>query len=251
MYRPFHSTQHFIKSSSLYLLMTLCLLSFSTIVLAQDCKVLDPNLEGVYTGECKNGKASGMGKSVGKYTYEGEFKAGLPEGQGTMIDDMGNRFKGNFKKGKREGEGLLFLKNSQGSDSVRAGFWKNDTYVGLYEKPFKVVNKSMMVSSLTITFDNPTIPSNNNAIELNMESVSGGSYSVLQGEIPKPVLKESIFTKGTYLQMISVTNEQKRNTYIFQNVTFPAEVIFKINNEEVQVEFNEAKNYKMNLKLKN
>jgi hypothetical protein len=51
--------------------------------------------------------------------------------------------------------------------------------------------------------------------------------------------------------MISVTNEQKRNTYIFQNMTYPADVIFKINNEEVQVLFNEVKNYKVNIKLRN
>jgi hypothetical protein len=107
-----------------------------------------------------------------------------------------------------------------------------------------------MVSSLSVTYDNPNT-TNNNTIELNIESVSGGTYSVLQGEIPKPVLKESIFHKGSYLQMISVTNEQKRNTYIFQNMTYPADVIFKINNEEVQVLFNEVKNYKVNIKLRN
>ena len=47
---------------------------FTSPLMAQDCKVLDPNLSGVYTGDCKNGKASGQGKSVGKYTYEGDRK---------------------------------------------------------------------------------------------------------------------------------------------------------------------------------
>ena len=135
-------------------------------------------------------------------------------------------------------------------DSTQNGFWKNDKYIGLYESPYKVVNKTFMVSSLSVTYDNPNT-SNNNTIELNVESVSGGNYSVLQGEIPKPVLKESIFHKGSYLQMISVTNEQKINTYIFQNTTYPADVIFKINNEEVEVLFNEVKNYKVNIKLRN
>lgn len=221
------------------------ILTTSCPLLAQDCKVLDPNLAGIYTGDCKNGKAAGLGKAIGKYTYEGEFKAGLPDGKGEMTDDLGNLFKGNFKKGKREGEGTLFSK-----DSTQNGFWKNDKFIGLYEAPYKVVNKTFMVSSVTVTFDNPNT-TNNNAIELNLESVSGGSYSVLQGEIPKPILKESIFQKGSYLQMISVTNEQKRNTYIFQNTAYPADVIFKINNEEVEVLFNEAKNYKVNVKLRN
>ena len=226
-------------------LMSLLIITSSSELIAQDCKVLDPNLEGVYTGECKNGKAAGLGKAVGKYTYEGEFKAGLPDGKGEMTDDRGILFKGNFKKGKRDGEGILYLK-----DSIQNGFWKNDKYIGLFEAPYKVVNKTFMVSSLSVTYDNPNT-SNNNTIELNIESVSGGTYSVLQGEIPKPVLKESIFNKGSYLQMISVTNEQKRNTYIFQNTSYPADVIFKINNEEVEIVFNEAKNYKVNLKLRN
>ena len=231
---------------SLFLpLMSLLLFTSANQLLAQDCKVLDPNLEGVYTGDCKNGKAAGLGEAVGKYTYEGEFKAGLPDGKGEMTDDQGILFKGNFKKGKRDGEGILYLK-----DSTQNGFWKNDKYIGLYESPYKVVNKTFMVSSLSVTYDNPNT-SNNNTIELNVESVSGGNYSVLQGEIPKPVLKESIFHKGSYLQMISVTNEQKRNTYIFQNTTYPADVIFKINNEEVEVLFNEVKNYKVNIKLRN
>ena len=206
---------------SLFLpLMSLLLFTSANQLLAQDCKVLEPNLEGVYTGDCKNGK-------------------------GEMTDDQGILFKGNFKKGKRDGEGILYLK-----DSTQNGFWKNDKYIGLYESPYKVVNKTFMVSSLSVTYDNPNT-SNNNTIELNVESVSGGNYSVLQGEIPKPVLKESIFHKGSYLQMISVTNEQKRNTYIFQNTTYPADVIFKINNEEVEVLFNEVKNYKVNIKLRN
>ena len=231
---------------SLFLpLMSLLLFTSANQLLAQDCKVLEPNLEGVYTGDCKNGKAAGLGEAVGKYTYEGEFKAGLPDGKGEMTDDQGILFKGNFKKGKRDGEGILYLK-----DSTQNVFWKNDKYIGLYESPYKVVNKTFMVSSLSVTYDNPNT-SNNNTIELNVESVSGGNYSVLQGEIPKPVLKESIFHKGSYLQMISVTNEQKRNTYIFQNTTYPADVIFKINNEEVEVLFNEVKNYKVNIKLRN
>ena len=225
--------------------MCVLLMTTSNQLIAQDCKVLDPNLEGTYTGDCKNGKAAGLGKAVGKYTYEGEFKAGLPDGKGEMTDDQGILFKGNFKKGKRDGEGILYFK-----DSTLNGFWKNDKYIGLYESPYKLVNKTFMVSSLSVTYDNPNT-TNNNTIELNIESVSGGTYSVLQGEIPKPVLKESIFHKGSYLQMISVTNEQKRNTYIFQNMTYPADVIFKINNEEVQVLFNEVKNYKVNIKLRN
>ena len=94
----------FKKSNIIFLLIALSIAG-TTPLLAQDCKVLDPNLVGTYAGDCKSGKASGIGKAVGKYTYEGEFKYGLPEGKGKLTDDHGNYYKGSFKKGKREGEG--------------------------------------------------------------------------------------------------------------------------------------------------
>ena len=215
---------------------------------AQNCQVLDPSIEGTYTGNCKNGKASGLGKSIGKYTYEGEFKYGLPDGKGQLSDSLGFvMYRGNFKKGKRDGEGVANYHNSEGLDSVQNGFFRNDKYVGLFESPFKLVNKTFMISTASITYDNPTPP--NSTIELSMESVSGGAFNV-HGEIPKPTLGEVIFQKGSYLQMMPVTNQQKRNTYIFQNLIFPAHVIFKISNEELMVEFNEPKNYKVFVTLR-
>jgi len=236
----------FKKSNSLFFLIALSIAG-TTPLLAQDCKVLDPNLVGTYTGDCKSGKASGIGKAVGKYTYEGEFKYGLPEGKGKLTDDHGNYYKGSFKKGKREGEGTGFFKNVHGEDSVLSGFWKTDAFIGQYENIFKVVNKTFMVSSVEVTFDNPTPP--NSTIELSMESVSGGAFNV-HGEIPKPTLGEAIFQKGSYQIIMPITNQQKRNTYIFQNLIYPAHVLFKINDEEIQVEFNEAKNYKIFITLR-
>jgi len=236
----------FKKSNTLFLLIALSIAGTNPL-LAQDCKVLDPNLVGTYTGDCKSGKASGIGKAVGKYTYEGEFKYGLPEGKGKLTIDSGNYYKGNFKKGKRDGQGTGFFKNVHGEDSLQSGFWKNDVFIGQYESIFKVVNKTFMVSGVDITFENPTPP--NSTIELSMESVSGGAFNV-HGEIPKPTLGEAIFQKGSYQIMMPITNQQKRNTYIFQNLIYPAHILFKINNEEIQVEFNEAKNYKIFVTLR-
>jgi hypothetical protein len=236
----------FKKSNTLFLLIALSIAGTNPL-LAQDCKVLDPNLVGTYTGDCKSGKASGVGKAVGKYTYEGEFKYGLPEGKGKLTIDSGNYYKGNFKKGKRDGQGTGFFKNVHGEDSLQSGFWKNDVFIGQYESIFKVVNKTFMVSGVDITFENPTPP--NSTIELSMESVSGGAFNV-HGEIPKPTLGEAIFQKGSYQIMMPITNQQKRNTYIFQNLIYPAHILFKINNEEIQVEFNEAKNYKIFVTLR-
>jgi hypothetical protein len=45
--------------------------------------------------------------------------------------------------------------------------------------------------------------------------------------------------------MFPRTNQQKRNTYIFQNVIFPIQAVFKFGAEDVTVELNETKNYKL------
>ena len=221
----------------------LVVLSFlsATTLMAQDCKVLDPNFSGVYTGECKNGKASGQGKSVGKYTYEGEFKAGLPEGKGQLTDDLGNVFNGNFKKGKKNGEGITNFKTAQGKDSIVNGFWKNDAYIGLYENPYTLVKKTFNVGAISVSYEDPTPP--NSSIVLSLENISEGGG--LKGIIPKPTIGEVLIIKGGYQVMNAVTTNPKKNIYTFQNISFPATLLFKINNEELQIDFNEAKNYKL------
>lgn len=65
----------------------------------QDCKVDVEKLYSHYKGECKNGKADGAGKAVGKDMYEGQFANGKPHGQGTYTWDDKASFKGQFKNG--------------------------------------------------------------------------------------------------------------------------------------------------------
>jgi hypothetical protein len=180
-------------------------------------------------------------------TYVGEQKNGQPEGKGVLTDTIGNVFKGSFKKGKKEGYGELTIKNAIGKDSTLVGYWKKDQYVGLYEFPYKIISKSYMISNASITYE-PANPSGN-IIEVSVESVSGGS-ATLSGEMPKPALTEHLFNKGSYQEMFARTNQQKRNVYIFQNVIFPVTAMFKFGNEDITVELNETKNYKLTIVLR-
>ena len=180
-------------------------------------------------------------------TYVGEQKNGLPEGKGVLTDTIGNVFKGSFKKGKKEGYGELTIKNAIGKDSTLVGYWKKDQYVGLYEFPYKIISKSYMISNASVTYE-PANPSGN-TIEVSVESVSGGS-ATLSGEMPKPTLTEHIFNKGSYQEMFARTSQQKRNVYIFQNVIFPVTAMFKFGNEDITVELNETKNYKLTIVLR-
>ena len=60
------------------------------------------------SGDCENG--------TGKYdygfaVYEGQFKSGKPNGQGTMDYGAGEKFVGNFKNGSEDGDGKLYKNN--------------------------------------------------------------------------------------------------------------------------------------------
>ena len=187
-------------------------------------------------------------KTQSATTYVGDQKNGQPDGMGVLTDTSGNVFKGNFKKGKKEGYGELTYKTVFDKDSTLVGYWKKDQFVGFYEYPFKVISKSYMVSNASITAE-PANPSGN-IIEVTVESVSGGS-ATLSGEMPKPTLTEYIFNKGSFQEMFPRTNQQKRNVYLFQNVIFPIQAVFKFGGEDITVDFNEKKNYKLVVVLRN
>lgn len=180
-------------------------------------------------------------------TYVGDQKNGQPDGIGVLTDTSGNVFKGSFKKGKKEGYGELKYRTIFDKDSTLVGYWKKDQYVGFYEYPYKIISKSYMISNANITTE-PANPSGN-IIEVSVESVSGGS-ATLAGEMPKPTLTEHIFNKGSFQEMFPRTNQQKRNSYIFQNVIFPIQAVFKFGSEDVTVELNETKNYKITVVLR-
>ena len=180
-------------------------------------------------------------------TYVGDQKNGQPDGNGVLTDTSGNVFKGSFKKGKKEGYGELKYRTIFDKDSTLVGYWKKDQYVGFYEYPYKIISKSYMVSNANITTE-PANPSGN-IIEVSVESVSGGS-ATLAGEMPKPTLTEHTFNKGSFQEMFPRTNQQKRNTYIFQNVIFPIQAVFRFGGQDITVDFNETKNYKITVVLR-
>jgi hypothetical protein len=187
-------------------------------------------------------------KTQSATTYVGDQKNGQPDGMGVLTDTSGNVFKGNFKKGKKEGYGELTYKTVFDKDSTLVGYWKKDQFVGYYEYPFKIISKSYMISNASISVE-PANPSGN-IIEVSVESVSGGS-ATLSGEMPKPTLTDYTFNQGSFQEMFPRTNQQKRNIYIFQNVIFPIQAVFKFGGEDITVDFNEKKNYKLVVVLRN
>lgn len=101
----------------------------AAVVSAQPvCAVTDPELQGTYSGGCKDGYAEGYGEARGKAYYRGELKAGRKHGKGVKSWPSGDRYEGDFVEDRKEGKGTY----TWGQSSAYAG----EKYSGewLYDK---------------------------------------------------------------------------------------------------------------------
>ena len=88
---------------------------------AQGCRVLDPELQGSYSGECVGGLAEGKGVADGTAHYEGGFKAGMKDGKGVKTWANGDRYEGEFAADRRQGRGVY---------TWGRGPWQGERYEG-------------------------------------------------------------------------------------------------------------------------
>jgi hypothetical protein len=90
---------------------------------AQSCRVVDPELQGAYSGPCVNGLASGYGVANGAAEYRGEFQAGLKHGTGEKRWPNGDRYEGSFYEDRKHGTGIY---------TWGRGPWLGERYEGGY-----------------------------------------------------------------------------------------------------------------------
>ncbi|TGV04878.1 MORN repeat-containing protein [Flavivirga rizhaonensis] len=198
---------------------------------AQDCKVMLKTINEDYTGDCKNGKADGTGIAKGIDSYTGQFKKGWPNGDGIYTWSNGNSFEGIFKKGKKEGQGKMTYKTNTLKDSVVTGFWKKDTYVGLFEKPYKKIDKSQNVTGLNFT---KTKGATNNIrlyVRKNRSQVSYPEFNV-------------VLHHGTF-QNLNILSDFIELT----NVTFPIKVRATSGQDFIEFEILESGNWEVRIAI--
>ena len=133
------------KKLNLSFLVTLIFVFVASVQAQDDCKVLVPELSGSYVGKCKRGFAHGKGKAIGKDTYVGSFRKGLPNGGGTYTWASGATYKGDWVYGMREGEGVYKFKY-KGKDSIQSGIWDGDVYKGKKVLPPHLIYKEFVTS---------------------------------------------------------------------------------------------------------
>lgn len=102
----------------------LVVLFFSSILFAQgsNCKVINKELKGVYSGDCKSGLAHGSGVFTfekGMFVYKGEFENGKMHGKGEMYSLINNEKK-LVSKGSWVENVFVVEKSSKPFDIIRS-----------------------------------------------------------------------------------------------------------------------------------
>jgi len=213
---------------------------------SQQCEVEKESLKGTYTGDCKKGKAHGKGKAVGAETYEGDFKSGLPDGQGTYTWNNKNVFSGKFSKGLREGKGTMIFKREGAQDSLIEGYWKKDMYIGKNENPWKVYTKTGSVREVSADYTPDVV----RRIKFIITNTTGGVAS-LGGQLPRFKVDNVVILKGNYERLTSLESHYKSTETSLMEVAFPLRVKLQIAREEIEMEFFEPGSYTVNISINN
>lgn len=109
------------RRSVIALLLACCA---QAVVAAEACKVIDPELQGQYSGPCVNGLAQGQGSAAGSARYTGDFVAGRKHGKGLKVWANGDRYEGDFVSDLRQGQGVYRW--------GAASEWAGQRYIGSY-----------------------------------------------------------------------------------------------------------------------
>jgi hypothetical protein len=226
---------------------TILLLLFSVSVFSQPCEVDKESLKGTYSGDCKKNKAHGKGKAVGTDTYEGEFKNGIPDGEGMYTWATKNVFEGKFLKGLREGKGKMIFKREGTQDSVVEGYWKKDAYIGKNEKPYIIHNKTGSVRDVQVEF----VPDPLARVKIVVTNTTGGAQTSSGATMPRFRVDNVQVLKGHYERLTSLESHLKSTETTLIEVIYPFRVKLNIGREEVEVEFFESGSYIVSIAINN
>ncbi len=236
---------------------------------AQDCKVLLPAIADKYQGDCSKGKASGIGTAEGKDKYTGNFADGLPDGEGVYIWANGTTYTGSFAKGKMEGKGSMAYKKPGKADSVVAGYWKKDEYLGASEKPYTVGLRTKNISRVEVVKEAKALPSDSYII-ITTQSTTGGTANMSDsktvmvknptgsGDVPYttnggvsavPEVSNILISQGSFSQKVAISATQKVKTIRLMDVVYPFKARIQMGNQETEVLIAQPGAWKINITM--
>lgn len=234
------------KAFTLFTPVILVALSLSPAkIFSQNCKVLKAEISGIYTGECKKGKAAGKGKAIGTDSYDGDFVAGLPHGRGTYTWANGNVFNGEFLNGKKEGKGILVIKRENLKDSTVEGYWENDRYIGKTGAPWRMIYKSKLINEVEVEKKNDKF----HRITFVITNTSGGAQDVTGEEMERLKVDEVQAITGQFGRLSHNDIHAKKTESYIDDINFPFRFKAMIGSEEIEFEFREEASYVISLRI--
>jgi hypothetical protein len=110
---------------------------FFLVTANAQCRVLDPELQGGYSGGCLNGLAEGEGAARGAAEYQGGFRQGMKNGKGVKTWPNGDRYEGEFTDDRRNGFGVYTWGRGPWAGERYEGGYSNDRRhgFGTYRRP--------------------------------------------------------------------------------------------------------------------
>ena len=111
------------------IIVLLSLIPVSGVYSQESCKVLKAGIDSAYAGACKKDLAHGIGEAWGLDHYIGDFKRGLPHGEGVYEYKDGSVYKGDYSRGLRNGYGE-YSTDRANIDTTLKGIWENDIFIG-------------------------------------------------------------------------------------------------------------------------
>ncbi|HAQ65755.1 MAG TPA: hypothetical protein DCR43_07895 [Bacteroidales bacterium] len=180
------------------------LILFAGIVMnagGQECKVLLPLIDSVYTGDCRRGLAHGDGEAWGVDHYTGHFKKGLPNGNGRYVWRNGDVYDGEWSNGNREGYGRFLPALGKGACE---GTWRKNRFL----PPIAADD-----------WIHPYVVKQT----VNIEKVNVRKTADEGSEVRIRIFRNSVPTQVFELEMISGSGDAQQNLdyLVFMYVSFP------------------------------
>ncbi|MFZ4056508.1 MAG: hypothetical protein ACOYKE_00145 [Ferruginibacter sp.] len=237
-----------------YLTALLCTFLLNQTLNAQECFVGVEALKGTYSGDCKKGKANGIGTAIGIDTFIGHFKNGYPNGQGKYTWKNGDVYEGSWKNGVFEGYGIFIQQSTPDSITKFAGYWEKGKYKGDFEHPY-------MVSFLTNNFSDFNIRKQDelkSQISFTIKNSTAGGSAIDNPVLPKCMLTDIQIITGNFEDKLTDTSTHIASRYILRKVIFPFTAILtfeivgkKISVERAKLEINEKGNWLIYVNIEN
>jgi hypothetical protein len=118
-------------------------------------------------------------------------------------------------------------------------------YVGVNEHPYRIVNKSKMITDVEVEYKTDPY----NKITFFITNTSGGATDIREGELPKLKVDEVQAMTGGYGRLYINDNHAKKTESIIEEVRFPIRLKAVIGTEELEMEFFEKGTYIINMRI--